>query len=117
MEATVSPQRTAELLRLAAGAIELKPERYVQRDWGYWDRALDTSRGCVAMHLAEAAGCLEYPDERPLDRLVELVGIDWWSDLFDESWLPADGMSVPEALRGMAWLIESGSSVEEATSR
>ncbi len=110
--------RNTELFDLIADTIEKRPESYNQSSWG-----CGTSF-CVAGHAAALSGCKptafdwEYilppeNDDTGLEGDDEgEIYVETWAakklglstddcELFDCSWEPPEGMTVPEALRAI----------------
>jgi len=121
--------RNRELFRAIADQIERHPETYDQGVYG--DVTSCGTKHCIAGHAAAMSGCqpTRYEHAKPNWSVVtdpksgkyrdvdlvaaELLGIEHStaSWLFGPLWEPADGMSVPQALRRLG----DGAPISEVT--
>lgn len=100
---------TVALMNQVADHIEAFPERYDQEV--YWITTECGTVGCIAGWADRLSG-YDDPLVAPSNAEERLgLTLDEGSVLFDEAWRPAEGLTVPDALRKLA----GGADLEDVT--
>lgn len=128
---TQTPVRNKRLIYAIARRIEKQPKRYKQAVWGEAPNMIHPcgTAHCIAGHALSICGCkFTYNSRGEIERLLRPSGREVYNSnvtgrgthlgqyaadrlgltyaerkvLFDGSWIPRDGLSVPDALRRFA---------------